>query len=500
MRKGVIGLVVLFSISLFPAHSATPPKAGSVCSKQGLTKTYQGKKYTCIKSGKKLVWSKGVIIKSPSPTPTPTPSPSPTPTPTPTSTPTPTPTPSPYPTPSSTKASDVRQKQKTSPVSYIPPSTPGTNVDQCKIREVSKFAGSSGARSGFPRLEPPIYSNSGTIKWALVPIDFIDIPGESDFLDRVQLQMDLASEWIDMTSEGKVKLVWQIQKDWIRVPGISKDYEVPFSGTPQRPEIARIWNIFMSESDKVVNFQDVQAVHFILPKGQNIFGEAAKGYAWDTAVKEFTTNEGSKIGFFTIPGVFYDRSDLGRVYWSYWVKEYARGLGAGAIGAQRVESSFQTFDIQGNTDGERELTGWFRFLLGWLPDKNIYCQPASGISNVEITLIPLPEKSIDRIKLVVIPLSESKAIIVESRRETKFACLTPTQRNGVLVYLYDGRFGSTEEFFSAISPNDRKIERYDCATTPSIDPLLHEGDSVTFEGVKIELLLHGSFDRIRISR
>jgi hypothetical protein len=312
--------------------------------------------------------------------------------------------------------------------------------------------------------------------------------------------MDLASEWIDMTSEGKVKLVWQIQKDWIRVPGISKDYEVPLSGTVQRPEIARIWNIFISESDKVVNYQDVQAVHFILPKGQNIFGEAAKGYAWDSVVKDFTTDEGSKIGFFTIPGVFYDRADLGRTYWSYWVKEYTRGLGAGAIGAQRVASSFQTFEIQGSTDGERELTGWFRFLLGWLSDENIYCQPASNISYVEITLIPLPEKSVNGVKLVVIPLSETKAIIVESRRETKFACLTPTQRNGVLVYLYDGKFGNTEEFFSAISPTDRKVERYDCATPPSIDPLLHEGDSITFEGIKIELLLHGSYDRIRISR
>lgn len=93
MRKGVIGLVVLFSFSLFPAFSATPPKAGSVCSKQGLTKTYQGKKFTCVKSSKKLVWNKGVAIKKASPTPTPTPSPSPSPTLTRTQSPTPTPTP-----------------------------------------------------------------------------------------------------------------------------------------------------------------------------------------------------------------------------------------------------------------------------------------------------------------------------------------------------------------------------------------------------------------------
>lgn len=74
MRKGVIGLSLLLVFSLIPAYSATPPKAGSVCSKQGTTKTYQGKKFTCIKSGKKFVWNKGVEVKSKTATDTQTPS------------------------------------------------------------------------------------------------------------------------------------------------------------------------------------------------------------------------------------------------------------------------------------------------------------------------------------------------------------------------------------------------------------------------------------------
>ena len=36
---------------------------------------YKGKKFTCIKSGKKLVWNKGVAIKTPNPAPTSTPTP-----------------------------------------------------------------------------------------------------------------------------------------------------------------------------------------------------------------------------------------------------------------------------------------------------------------------------------------------------------------------------------------------------------------------------------------
>ena len=472
--------LTLIPVSAISAQKITP---GSTCKVLNQKVVYQNKSYTCIKSGKKLVWNKGVAVKKPTPRPTPTPTQSLS------------PTPSPSPTPTNVG----RAKQKTSPISYLPPSIPSGNVDDCKIKEVSGQTG-SGARSGFPRIDPPLYANSGTVKWALVPIDFSDLPGEADFLKRVQEQMELSSEWIEMVSDGKVKVVWQVQKDWIRLPGVSKDYEVALSGTVQRPEIAKLWNTFIVESDKVVDYRDVQAVHFILPKGQTVLGEAAKGYAWDTAVKDYTTNEGSKFGFFTIPGVFYDRSDIGRTYWSYWVKEYTRGLGAGVIGAQRVSSSFQTYDIQGSTDGERELTAWFRFLLGWLPDEKIYCQQASNISTLEVTLVPLPELTKSGIKMVVIPLPDSKAVVIESRRETKFGCLTPTERNGVFVYLYDAKLGSTEEFFTAITPSGRSLERYSCAAVPSIDPLLHEGDSVTYGGVTIQLLLHGEYDRIRISR
>ena len=62
MKLRVILIALLLLAPLTPSMSATPPKAGAICSKAGLTKNYNGKKYTCIKSGKKLVWSKGTQI------------------------------------------------------------------------------------------------------------------------------------------------------------------------------------------------------------------------------------------------------------------------------------------------------------------------------------------------------------------------------------------------------------------------------------------------------
>ena len=97
MRKLLVGLVAVLSLSLVTSQvSVAAVTPGSKCSKAGATSTSSGKKYTCVKSGKKLVWNKGVALPKPAPatTPTPTPTSSPTQTiaPTPIVTPTPTPT------------------------------------------------------------------------------------------------------------------------------------------------------------------------------------------------------------------------------------------------------------------------------------------------------------------------------------------------------------------------------------------------------------------------
>jgi hypothetical protein len=54
------------------AQAATAPKSGSVCKKAGQSVTVNNKKYICVKSGKKLVWSKGVAVIKPTPSATPT--------------------------------------------------------------------------------------------------------------------------------------------------------------------------------------------------------------------------------------------------------------------------------------------------------------------------------------------------------------------------------------------------------------------------------------------
>ena len=57
-------MVLLLAISLLGTASAQAAvKAGGKCTKAGVTVTSAGKKFTCVKSGGKLVWNKGVKVK-----------------------------------------------------------------------------------------------------------------------------------------------------------------------------------------------------------------------------------------------------------------------------------------------------------------------------------------------------------------------------------------------------------------------------------------------------
>ena len=66
------GLLIALAITLIPVSAVSAPKVapGSTCKVIKQKITYQKKIYTCVKSGKKLVWNNGVVVAS---TPTPTP-------------------------------------------------------------------------------------------------------------------------------------------------------------------------------------------------------------------------------------------------------------------------------------------------------------------------------------------------------------------------------------------------------------------------------------------
>ena len=63
MKRLAILIVAALFVAQSPATAAPAVAAGATCSKVGTSQIVSGKKFTCIKSGKKTVWDKGVAAK-----------------------------------------------------------------------------------------------------------------------------------------------------------------------------------------------------------------------------------------------------------------------------------------------------------------------------------------------------------------------------------------------------------------------------------------------------
>ena len=62
MKKSLRIVGLALPLVLVASNSYAAVKAGSACSKVGSKSVSGGKSYTCVKSGKKLVWDKGVLV------------------------------------------------------------------------------------------------------------------------------------------------------------------------------------------------------------------------------------------------------------------------------------------------------------------------------------------------------------------------------------------------------------------------------------------------------
>ena len=498
MRKGIIGLSLLLTISLIPAYSATPPKAGAACSKQGVTKTYQGKKYTCVKSGKKLVWNKGLEVKKTNHTLSPAP--------TPTSTPIPkiSPTPTPYPTFSpGSNGTEIQEY----------PSKPSLVRDACKVAEVgtqrqafSKYQLNS--ISGFPMTQSRLPSK-GTINLLAIPVDWADVPGNSIALKESKDQLELLSEWWAMVSEGNLKINSKLHNSWIRLPGESKSYAVPFSEA--YPETGEFWNKVIKVIDPFIDFSGVQVITFIFPTGQKVIPASVQELYSIGSIKDFPPQEGKPVAFIGPGSMFYQWNTTA---WSYLAHEMGHLIDFAHGGSPNGNSLMGGYDMMFAQDGPlRTLSGWWRFLAGWLTDDQVFCGDFRASLEYKVPILPIDSNK-QGIKLVAIRLSETKILLIESRLFSKFdntnatglyqqgTGLTRQERSasdwsGVLAYIYDATKGHLEDFFLPLASNSALGEYNWDGQTRFISK---SGETIEHEEIKIQITNHDGTFWIEISK
>lgn len=445
MKKNLLIISVVFAL-LIPMNATAAIKAGGICTKAGQTSTYMGKKYTCIKSGKKLVWNKGVVVPTPKPSVTPTPTPTASSTPTPTASSTPTPTASTTPT----KPSDLSSRSEVTPTSAL------STLALCKTADVTTRSNGS---NGFPRPQGALSARVNP-KILFIPLSFSDTPAFSETdIARVQSVLNEVQDIYKKASYGSVNISYEIldKTKWLAIDKSAESFGLT-NPRPQQNNTEALKE-FLLKVDPSVNFDLYDGV--ILETVRYPGGGVGQGFLGQT----FPTRNG------TAKGVSLETSMNAGNYGTI-----AHELGHTLFGLEDlyVFLNDQRPSIPGGptpagswdmmSASSREFFGWSKFLNGWFENDQVRC-----LSNQVETIHYLDslEVSGNKPKLVLINLQLGVTIAVEVRQRSIYI------PRGVLVYKIDSRINHGDGPITAQSE------------------LLSEGNSLVIDGWKISALTEG---------
>jgi hypothetical protein len=535
MRKVMRLFPVLLSMALIAsvAQAATAPKAGSACKKAGQTITAGGKKYTCVKSGKKLVWNKGVTVVVPTPTPTATPTPTPTATPTPTPTPTKTPEPKPLVAgdPCSVvgdsidnsqgylECREISNSQKkyfqlSKTVSDLAPQTSPVPFTTCRVpdqRATQPIADNYAI--AYPILWSPL-KRVGSNKVLFLPFDFSDHPGTVSPNEMFGQDIRKFKEWVKYYSNGKFTVDVETSDKWIRASQPSKAYE-PYLGHAN-PENKIGFEMLMKDSENQFDYSKIDAVILIFPSDLETF-KTESTYK-SAPVK---TNKGTiTIGIFAMgKSLINSRTEI----WFWLTHEILHSWGI----KQHAPALPAVLSVNTGSSGPgQSMITWDRMVMDWVNPDEVWCSELSSLKESEITLSPL-EREQKGVKAAMVKLTSSRVLVMESHRKDKWGKFSDGTY-GVTAYIVDTRFDTDRsgeyagvDDFKGIkytraanylefpfNHGDYKAQRFsqetgqDWGLVPyfSKNYFLYEGESFTFENVTVKLTKSGDNDTIQITK
>ena len=407
MRKRfLVLLTVTLTLGLLQPIATAAPKPGTACKKAGQTSTSAGIKYTCIKSGKKLVWNKGVEIKKAEPAPVPTPE---------------------------TKV-EIKNLLASDPrITLI---SALTALDTCKTEDKTPdqhYGGVLKHRNGFPRPSETVYGKK-VGKMLIIPMGFNDLPFRFEKIQRGQVfssDLDLLNETIPYIKEsfqklsaGRFELVIDVlpQSEWWAI-----NADNPLSG---------VWGVdnFSTISDLIVKhkssfkFDDYDTFAFIT--GNGMPGQSGLGSAQASFGLKVKNSKTGSINAILLAGGLVNTTlwvhELGHSLFSFedlYLFSEAQSQTSGTVRKSDMDVP-NKWDLMANSSRGLGLLEWNRLLMGWLYENEVRClsdQKSSThyLTDVDTTTDP---------KLLTINLSPGVTLAAEVRPGSG-------SEKGLLLYL-----------------------------------------------------------------
>ena len=407
MRKRfLVLLTVTLTLGLLQPIATAAPKPGTACKKAGQTSTSAGIKYTCIKSGKKLVWNKGVATKKAEPAPVPTPE------------------------------TKVESKNLLASDPRITLISALTALDTCKTEDKTPdqhYGGVLKHRNGFPRPSETVYGKK-VGKMLIIPMGFNDLPFRFEKIQRGQVfssDLDLLNETIPYIKEsfqklsaGRFELVIDVlpQSEWWAI-----NADNPLSG---------VWGVdnFSTISDLIVKhkssfkFDDYDTFAFIT--GNGMPGQTGLGSAQASFGLKVKNSKTGSINAILLAGGLVNTTlwvhELGHSLFSFedlYLFSEAQSQTSGTVRKSDMDVP-NKWDLMANSSRGLGLLEWNRLLMGWLYENEVRClsdQKSSThyLTDVDTTTDP---------KLLTINLSPGVTLAAEVRPGSG-------SEKGLLLYL-----------------------------------------------------------------
>jgi M6 family metalloprotease-like protein len=444
--KRVITLLALSLAFVYVTPASGAIKQGSSCPKINSKATVAGVKYTCVKSGKKLIWNKGVKSAKPQQNQLVDSK------------------------PAGAENSESASKPDTTPDPIVSDSSIYINSAQCKLaytnQQVDQFI-------GFPRSER--YAPSiGERKTIVLFVEFADLSADKKAIDAWKnAQIPVAKKALSRMSYGKYNLSVDVNEKIYQLPGSYKAYtRSEFVNIPgSTPALGLEYSKFVAEAVKIadldIDFSKYDFVNVVTPT----FSPGGAGFSVDGKTSFLATvgpideyvDDSSKDNWLL--------HEVGHILGLTHVYNYYNG----SIGA---------WDPMGNSFGFDELHGWQRWFLNWIEDSQVLCMDQTAPKETVHFISPLTTTTKEP-KSLMLKLSPTTALAIEVMRSTSENPY-PKEHDGVIVYKVDTTLTGGQGSISIVSnPGERQRLK---AGPPGVVGTLSVGQTLYYENYSIRVL------------
>ena len=359
----------------------------------------------------------------------------------------------------------------------------------------------------------------GSNNYLFFPIDFADAVGTGSPEKILKPEVAKIDEWFSWYSNGKATMKIDYPKDWVRSSYRASDL-ITFRdpGNPGNPKDklsdARLIEALLSDVEKIYDLSKYQGVYFMPSMSAKTLQHGV--FLNNT----FRTSKGT----FTGGGYIYANTAFERdeFIWAFVMHDFLHSFGL----ALHAPDQQLPFGMQSSPTGGLGINEWDSMSLDWTLPEDVYCVSKENLKTADVTLVPI-EREQEGVQSIMIKLSPSRVLVIESHRRDKWGTKFAPGFYGVTTFLVDTsvqndpskpdsettRFANyllnpatkhgkivERRAWEEIDKNGVRTTGWVTQPTWDLNYVLYQGESFTTNGIKITLVKSGDNDTVRVTK